>query len=155
MKIELSGRKSTALKTVESLVQELLENKVITQEQFGAILMSLSEAVTNAIEHGNLNDESKSVILEYSIEDHSVEFSVTDQGKGYVVEMEKDVDFFESNYPGLALIHELADQVTFNEAKNSIQMQFNVISAQERLSSQRTSILLKARSKTMNQSARS
>lgn len=152
MRIELSGKKSTALKTVESLVQSLLEDKVITQEQFGTVLISLSEAVTNAIEHGNQNDENKNVILDYSIEDHSVEFSVTDHGAGYNVELEADTEFFESKYPGLALIHQLADQVTYNESKNSIQMQFNVISAQERLSAQRSNILQKARSKSFNQS---
>lgn len=153
MRIELPSNEIIALNTVESMVQSLLADQVINSEQFGSILMVLNEAVTNAIVHGNNHDEKKKVFLDYSIEDHSVEFSVTDQGSGYSISLEENLEFFESQYPGLALIHKLSDQVTFNESKNSIQLQFNVVSAHEKLSNQRSNILLKARSKTLNQSS--
>lgn len=52
-----------------------------TMEQLSEIKTAVSEAVTNAIIHGYDGGEG-TVILEGVLENHAVQFSVTDYGKG-------------------------------------------------------------------------
>lgn len=149
MKIELPSNEKVALQSVEALVQDLLASGNITQEQFGSILVSLNEAVSNAVVHGNNNDMSKKVTLEYDFVDHFVDFSISDEGQGHSIEVSSKEEFFESQYSGLALIQQLCDKVEFNETKNSIQMRFDIAIAQSRLSSKRSSLLQTARQQVL------
>ena len=50
---------------VERVVVGLCEKMNIKEEKFGNILLALTEAVDNAIEHGNKNNPEKSVELSY------------------------------------------------------------------------------------------
>ena len=45
--------------------------------------MAVREAITNAIVHGNQEDESKQVELTFSCSQHAVEIEVKDQGEGF------------------------------------------------------------------------
>ena len=53
------------------------------EEEEYSIRLSLSEAIINGIQHGNSNDEKKTVLLELKCDDDKLTFSVTDQGKGF------------------------------------------------------------------------
>lgn len=149
MKIELPSNEKLALQNVEALVQSLLSSDNITQEQFGTILVSLSEAVSNAVIHGNKSDESKKVTLEYSFVDHFIDFSVSDEGQGYEIDVMQNEEFFEKENRGLALIQKLTDGIEFNESRSSIQMRFDLTSAQAKLNNQRSSLLQTARQQVL------
>lgn len=49
-----------------------------------AIRLSLEEALTNAIKHGNRFDRDKTVVLAYCIDDEQLRVSITDEGGGFV-----------------------------------------------------------------------
>ena len=50
------------------------------------IAMSVRETVTNAIQHGNKLDQSKSVDIRFEVGPDYVDISVRDQGKGFRVD---------------------------------------------------------------------
>ncbi|MEI6347153.1 MAG: ATP-binding protein [Bacteroidota bacterium] len=145
MKIEILGNEKEALIEVEALVQNLLSSGNITQEQFGTILIALSEAVTNAIVHGNKSDNSKKVWVEYSFVDHFVDFSITDQGEGHNFDVPKQHDFFANEYSGLSLIGFLSEGVMFNDKRNSIEIRFDVMTIHSKLVNQRSNVLQSAK----------
>lgn len=51
-----------------------------------AIKLALEEAMTNAVKHGNGNDESKSITVRYSVSVSQVVIIVRDEGPGFVPE---------------------------------------------------------------------
>jgi 1-acyl-sn-glycerol-3-phosphate acyltransferase len=56
---------------IERLVDELTQQYQINSEIYGNMLVSMVEAVNNAIIHGNKLDESKNVMVEYEVENMS------------------------------------------------------------------------------------
>ena len=82
MKIELES-KLEQLATVEKLVDSIAEKVSIEGDVYANILIGVTEAVTNAIVHGNKLDSSKSVTVEYFWNEKSIQFVITDLGDGF------------------------------------------------------------------------
>lgn len=45
--------------------------------------VAVRESVVNAIKHGNKQDESKRVHVQFTLQDHALEVQVKDQGRGF------------------------------------------------------------------------
>jgi anti-sigma regulatory factor (Ser/Thr protein kinase)/ActR/RegA family two-component response regulator len=56
-------------------------------DEMVAIALAVDEALRNAISHGNRSDRSKSVRVEYMVDDSQVRVTVTDQGSGFDLDM--------------------------------------------------------------------
>ncbi|HRJ14420.1 MAG TPA: ATP-binding protein, partial [Saprospiraceae bacterium] len=52
------------IELVESFVQKVAEKYRLSPDQFGNLRLSVTEAVNNAMIHGNGQDESKNVCIE-------------------------------------------------------------------------------------------
>lgn len=91
---------------------------------------AISEAVTNAIEHGNLSNEGIKVLVELTVQDKSLTLNVVDRGKKPIPEIAADVgETFESRpgYPrglGMFLIRRLVDEmvVSAKPGRNEVRM---------------------------------
>src|SRR5438105_1164337 len=81
-KILLPSSKEGMLK-LETLIDTLADNAQLSEEMRGNILVSVSEALRNAIEFGNLNDVAKLVHLNIDKKDNEWVFTVKDEGKGF------------------------------------------------------------------------
>jgi serine/threonine-protein kinase RsbW len=55
----------------------------VAEEAAFGIDMSVREAITNAIVHGNKEDDRKQVEITFSCSPHAVEIEVRDQGEGF------------------------------------------------------------------------
>ena len=75
--------KLTELPGVQQAIIEPAQAHGYGQEEVFAIRLALDEAVTNAIHHGNGNDPSKHVTIEYQVDDQAVRINVTDEGCGF------------------------------------------------------------------------
>ena len=75
---------------VEYMVVNLCEKMHIKEERFGNILLAVTEAVNNAIEHGNKNSPEKTVQLSYQSSPEQVTFTVADQGQGFDLKLVPD-----------------------------------------------------------------
>lgn len=62
---------------------DFIRNCGVSEELSFGIEMALREAVTNAMVHGNQEDESKSVEIVFNCHDNELEIDVCDQGDGF------------------------------------------------------------------------
>jgi anti-sigma regulatory factor (Ser/Thr protein kinase) len=86
-----------------------LQTLALTADQRDEILLAVSEAVTNAIEHGSGCDESKRVSIRASVRGHAVTATVKDTGRWIPVDHASAARKHRGR--GLLLIRELADEV--------------------------------------------
>jgi serine/threonine-protein kinase RsbW len=69
--------------TAAAAVAEFLNRSGVSEEAMFGIDMAVREAVTNAVIHGNRQDENKSVDVNVKSSPDAVEISVHDQGPGF------------------------------------------------------------------------
>jgi serine/threonine-protein kinase RsbW len=121
---------SDALAEVEKIVQEVCETYEIPEDAFGNILIALTEAVNNAIYHGNQSDPNKKVTIHLLNENNQLIFTVTDEGNGFEYQHLPDPTLPENiskiGGRGIFIIHQLADKVTFLNGGRTIQIHFNI-----------------------------
>jgi anti-sigma regulatory factor (Ser/Thr protein kinase) len=98
-------------------------------EIIGRVESVLKEIVENAITHGNMYSEKRSVKLEYIIHDGVLEVSVTDEGYGLKYNSLSSVAIDsmpqENQHHGFHLVSALADEVYFSEAGKTIWVMFD------------------------------
>lgn len=117
---------------VEKLVDELCVEYKITEENYGNILISLTEAVNNAIVHGNKLDGDKTVNLKYIVEDHILKILIEDQGPGFDYDNLPDPTAPENiekpHGRGVFLMRNLADNCEFLDDGRIVSLEFNAVS---------------------------
>jgi len=115
---------------VENLIERLSEMLNFGDELFGNVSVCVVEAVSNAIQHGNGNDVTKLVVLDYRLKSNILIFTVSDEGSGFDLDNVPDPTLPENieNYKGrgLFLIRNLADKVTFEKKGSRINIYFNL-----------------------------
>lgn len=118
------------LPLIEGLVDDVCEKFKINEDYYGNILIALTEAVTNAIMHGNKQDAQKQVEVNYTKSDKELCFIITDQGSGFDPSILPDPTSPENlekpTGRGIYLIKNLADKVEFEDNGRIIKMYFNL-----------------------------
>ncbi len=120
------------LSFAESTLLAISEKVEISSDVYGNILLSLSEAINNAIVHGNQLSESKQVYVAYKIEGKLLHFYVKDEGAGFDHELVADPTEIENleklTGRGVFIILTLADTVEFSyDGGQIIKMTFNLL----------------------------
>lgn len=109
---------------IERLVDEITQQFNINSEIYGNMLVSMVEAVNNAIIHGNKLDETKKVFVEYEINDGELSFSVKDEGNGFNYQNLPDPTLPENlekpHGRGIFLISHLVDELRFEDNGSKI-----------------------------------
>lgn len=72
-----------AVADAAAAVTDFIRNCGVSEELAFGIEMAVREAVTNAMVHGNQEDESKFVEVIFNCHDNELEFEVRDQGEGF------------------------------------------------------------------------
>lgn len=72
-----------AVADAAAAVTDFIRTCGVSEELAFGIEMALREAVTNAMVHGNQENESKSVEVIFNCHDNELEFEVRDQGEGF------------------------------------------------------------------------
>jgi serine/threonine-protein kinase RsbW len=88
--------------------------------------VGVAEALANAMMYGNARDPGKTVTLEIWCSSDRVRVRITDEGTGFDPEALPDPTLPQNRTRargrGVFLIHQLMDEVEFNELGNSIEM---------------------------------
>ena len=114
---------------VDALLEKIKKKYRLDNNLFSSMLITVNEAVTNAIKHGNLNDPSKTVTVAFRRSSSGVFiFTITDQGKGFnwqhaEAEISKDRKTEEGGR-GLLIMDKLTDKHLFNKKGNSVALHF-------------------------------
>ena len=112
----------------EELIDEVMamfENKIeISTEDFLHLRLSLDEALTNGVKHGNQYDKDKNVWLDVLKDGDKVAFLVKDEGHGFSKEKFNELcacpnETYKESGRGVFLISQLMDEVVyFNQGRN-------------------------------------
>ncbi len=113
---------------VERLIDELCETHQIQEEHYGNILIALTEAVNNAIYHGNKQDPDKVVKVQYEAGEDRFFFRIEDDGPGFDYENVPDPTSPENlekpNGRGVFLMRHLSDDIQFLDEGRIVEMEF-------------------------------
>jgi len=115
---------------VESYLKKLDFHFSFESEKYADILISLTEAVNNAIIHGNKNDESKNVHIHVSEKTDGIAFCVTDEGRGYNPGRVPDPTSKENveccGGRGVFIMKALSDDIRFDDNGSTVEMFFHL-----------------------------
>ena len=115
---------------VESFIENVGEKIKIEESIYGNVLVSVTEAVNNAIVHGNKEDKTKKVRIGLKKNKKSVRFVVEDEGVGFDYDnlpdptSPKNLDKVKGR--GIFLIRSLSDKTTFKNGGRMIEMLFKL-----------------------------
>lgn len=115
---------------VEPFVNQLLKEYEIGEALFGNILITLTEAVSNAIIHGNQAKADKKVYINTERKATSIIFSVEDEGQGFDPNILPDPTAPENLLTpggrGVFLMQHLSDNVSFDEGGRIVSLEFSL-----------------------------
>ena len=109
--------------------EEFLKPLVTDEELSYQIVLLLSEAVTNAIEHGNAHDVSKHLKIELNVRKENVIIQVEDEGEGFdpnaVSNPLEDENLLNDSGRGIFFIEQIADKVWYENEGRRVYIQFD------------------------------
>jgi serine/threonine-protein kinase RsbW len=113
---------------VEQFIDGLKDKLQISDNLYGNLLISLTEAVNNAIIHGNgLNAEKKVKVL-CKRESNVISFIISDEGNGFDYNNLPDptdpTNIEKLTGRGVFLMKQLSDQLIFSNGGSTVEMQF-------------------------------
>ncbi len=116
------------IRMIESFIDNAKERFKLEDDIYGNIMIAVTEAVNNAIRHGNCNDKSKNVALSLSLEENQIRFTVSDEGKGFDFHNLPDPTAPENlekpGGRGIFLMKHLCDEVSFREDGKVVELNF-------------------------------
>ena len=117
-----------SINLVEKLIDEIKSEYNIHEECYGNMLVAVTEAVNNAIQHGNKYDPEKMVHISYEVDPDQIAFTVSDEGTGFdYVNLPDPTDPENIEKPtgrGVFLMKHLADQIIFSENGRVVELYF-------------------------------
>lgn len=115
---------------VEKMIEEICEEYKVTEDHFGNILVALTEAVNNAIQHGNKLNPNKNINVMFEPLENSLTFKVKDEGDGFdftSIPDPTDPENIEKPHGrGIFLMKHLADKVDFQENGRVVELSFKI-----------------------------
>ena len=115
---------------VESFIENVGEKIRIEETIYGNVLVSVTEAVNNAIVHGNKEDKNKKVRLGIKQNKKSVRFIVEDEGMGFdhntLPDPTNPKNIEKVKGRGIFLIKSLSDKATFKQGGRVVEMLFKL-----------------------------
>lgn len=115
---------------VESFLAKVVSRYKLSPDLYGNILISLTEAVNNAIIHGNSSDESKSVRIQLQKQSNKLAIRVSDEGHGFDYKSLPDPtapeNLMKLGGRGVFLMQQLSDRILFHDNGSTVEMQFKL-----------------------------
>lgn len=115
---------------VENYLQTVKRDYGLLGDRYSDILISITEAVNNAIIHGNKADENKKVKISMGKASKGITFSVSDEGKGFDPNEIPDPTCLERieccGGRGVYIMSKLADKLSFRNNGSTVEMFFKL-----------------------------
>ena len=128
-KLKLSSNPEN-INAVEGLIEELKDEYKICEDAYGNILVAITEAVNNAIFHGNKCNPDKSVHVSYEYLNNRIAFYIADEGNGFdyynLPDPTSPENLDKPNGRGVFLMKHLADQIIFSDQGRLVEMHFRI-----------------------------
>lgn len=132
IKIRIESKLSN-LRIVENTVDDITREIGISYNSYGKVLISLLEAVSNAIIHGNNSSPEKSVDISISYNKPKLTIKVKDEGAGFSPDKVPDPtipeNIEEANGRGVFIMSKLADEIKYSRKGSCVTMVFKNVKA--------------------------
>lgn len=118
------------LERIVAEAEAFFQPRVNDEDAVYNLVLLASEAVTNAIEHGNRGDETRSVEVWLKVEGRVAEVTVEDEGEGFRPENVENPlapeHLLDDGGRGVFLMGELADEVSWSKGGRSVTLRLNL-----------------------------
>jgi serine/threonine-protein kinase RsbW len=122
---------SESIHIVEKLIDTICANYKVNEDHYGNILVAVTEAVNNAIYHGNKAATDKKIHVTFASNNKAISFTVRDEGEGFDFKSLPDpTDPKNLEKPtgrGVFLMQQLADDVKFSQKGRCISLSFDIV----------------------------
>jgi len=115
---------------VENFVQRLVTRLNIDPNLYPNMLISLTEAVNNAMQHGNQFDDHKQIMVSYRKRGHQIRLTISDEGSGF--DPVKIPDPTSSDHVeveggrGVFLMKQLTDELHFLDHGRTVELMWKI-----------------------------
>jgi len=117
-----------SISKVEVLIDDVCAKLQVNEDYYGNVLIAVTEAVNNAIQHGNKMSEGLNVDLLVGDKETDFCFSVKDYGEGFDFNQLPDPTAPENiekeNGRGIYLMKSLSEEVEFNNGGSKVDIYF-------------------------------
>lgn len=121
---------SENIRMIESFIDNAKDKFHLDDDIYGNIMIAVTEAVNNAIKHGNQSDASKNVSLSLNLEETLIKFQVEDEGPGFDYQTLPDPTAPENlekpGGRGIFLMKHLSDEVKFKDRGRVVELSFYI-----------------------------
>jgi serine/threonine-protein kinase RsbW len=114
------------IQRIEDFLYKATKHTHLDEVQFHKLLVAVTEAVNNAIIHGNRSNDAKSVQVICTITRHYIFMSIKDEGNGFnpdnIPNPLKDENLFKESGRGIFLMKTLMDEVEFHQREDGLEV---------------------------------
>jgi len=118
-----------SLRLVERLIEDVCDVYNVSEDSYGNMLIAVTEAVNNAIHHGNQNNPEKTVRIGFESNNNMLIFSVTDEGPGFdhrnLPDPTDPANIDKLSGRGVFLMTNLSDSIRFEQNGRQVFLGFN------------------------------
>jgi serine/threonine-protein kinase RsbW len=115
---------------VEIFVKRLVDRLHIDENLYPNILISLTEAVNNAMVHGNQLDAKKKIMVSCHEKKGTIQFYISDEGSGFdpkaLPDPTSEDHIQEEGGRGVFLMKQLADEIHFLNQGRTVRLVWKI-----------------------------
>jgi serine/threonine-protein kinase RsbW len=116
------------IRMIESFIDNAKERFHLDEDLYGNIMIAVTEAVNNAIKHGNGGNSSKNVFLSLTLNENLLKFIIKDEGPGFdhneLPDPTSPENLEKPGGRGIFLMKHLSDEVEFRENGKTVELSF-------------------------------
>ncbi|RNC84684.1 MAG: ATP-binding protein [Balneola sp.] len=118
------------LDKLEGFLNELQEKLGFDDELYAKLMLTVSEAATNGVVHGNQLDPTKKVILTAQSDGKSLTITSKDEGPGFnpddIADPLAEENLLNTSGRGVFLMNEYAEEVAYQDNGTKLVLKFNL-----------------------------
>jgi len=128
--IEILTIKSTEaeLFKVEVFLKDIFKKYLFPSILFNKVLLCISEAIINSIQHGNKRDLNKDIFIKVNLDKDYLCIEIRDQGDGFDIKRINDPTKLENikkeSGRGLLIMKSLSDSIEYKDSGSCICLKF-------------------------------
>jgi serine/threonine-protein kinase RsbW len=116
------------IRMIESFIDNAKERFHLDEDLYGNIMIAVTEAVNNAIKHGNGGNSAKNVLLSLTLNENLLKFVIKDEGPGFnhneLPDPTAPENLEKPGGRGIFLMKHLSDEVEFRENGKTVELSF-------------------------------